>query len=245
MLGGGGHPGLPNPRRNATPCDATVCGSLPNSRRSAPMGWLRGAAPGGHVHDRGRIEVNAGPLQLRPHSAAFRWRVPGASSPWVTADGIAAKPGPRSRWTSPPSWSAQMKNRTLAVAAAEAATGRRCYLPDLGQAGRNRSAEHQRAEVIGRDRAGDLGAGGVGDTDQEQLARPLGHGHPGEDPGRAGERFPGAGRRRGLLGAGPRNGRRRGAGGPGGRVTPRGGVASGAGQSSERTPPIRAPATGA
>jgi hypothetical protein len=46
--------------------------------------------------------------------------VPEASSPWVTADGIAAKPGPRSRWTSPPSVSAAMKNRTRAVAALEA-----------------------------------------------------------------------------------------------------------------------------
>ena len=67
-----------------------------------------------------RSRLTPASFSSRPHSEASRCSVPEGSSPWATADGIAEKPGPRSRWTSPPSWSAAMKNRTRAVAAEEA-----------------------------------------------------------------------------------------------------------------------------
>ena len=234
MLGGGGHSGLPHPaeeRHAVRRHGLRVTAELAPERadRLVPRG-----GPGrDHVHDRGQVKVDAGQLQLAS---------PRGGLPLQRAGGqLALGHGRRDRREARPSQPLDLT--AFLVGGDEEPDPRggrrggqrlvgRGYLPDFGQAGRCRGAEHQGAEVIGRDRAGDLGAGAVGDTDHEQLARPLGHGHPGEDPGRAGERLAGLRRPRGLRGRGARGaGARRGAGRPGGRVAARGGAASRAGQS--------------
>ena len=234
MLGGGGHSGLPHPaeERHAVRRHGLRVAAILAPQRADRL-VPRGGPGRDHVHDRGQVKVDAGLPQLAS---------PPGGLPLQRAGGqLALGHGRRDRREARPSQPLDLA--AFLVGGDEEPDPRggarggqrlvgRCHLPESGQAGRCRGAEHQRAEVIGRDRAGDRGTGGVGDTDHKQLPCPLGHGHPGEDPGRAGERLAGLRRPRRLRGRGARGaGRRRGAGCPGCRVTARGGVASRTGQS--------------
>jgi hypothetical protein len=191
MLGGGGHSGLPHPpdeRHAVCRHGFRVTAELAQERayRLVPR---RG--PGrDHVHDRGQVEVDAGQLQL----ASPRGGLP----PQRAGGQFPLGHGRRDRREAR---TAQPLDLTALLVGGDEEPDPRCgrrggqrligggYLPDVGLAGGARGSEQQGAEVIGRDRAGDLVAGGVGDADQKQLAHPLGHGHPGEDPCRAGGRI--------------------------------------------------------
>ena len=70
------------PRRNATPCAATVPGSWPNSRCSAPIGAFCWSVPGGTTSITGaRFRLTPACRSTRPQPAAWVCRVPGATWP--------------------------------------------------------------------------------------------------------------------------------------------------------------------
>ena len=232
MLSGGGDSGLP---QSAQERHAVRRHRLRIAAELAPQRADRLVPPGGpgrdHVHDRGQVKVDAGLPQLAPPPGGLPLQGAGGQLPLGH--------GRRDRREARPAQPLDLA--AFLVGGDEEPDPRggrrggqclvgRCHLPEFGQAGRCRGAEQQGAEVVGRHRAGDLGARAAGDTDHEQLARPLGRGHPGEDPGRAGERLGSLRRRRRLRGRGARgSGRRR--GGPRTPGAAGGGVASRAGQS--------------
>src|ERR1700722_17802405 len=177
------------PRMNATPWLPTTAGVGPNSRISCPMGafWLVSAA--------GTTSMTGAKLRLTPAArnslpqVRARPRSPaGGSMPCATALGIVEKPGPCSAWTSPPSWLAATKNRVPPVACAEDSDCTAWGTEATPRPTRGiRGDEADRAEVVRPDR---LSRGGVQHAARqphhEQLPDPLGQGHPGQHPVRAG-----------------------------------------------------------